>query len=67
MSVNVREIVKKYNETKKYIIGLGYELGQYDFKKGKNVILKNINAVDGCKEIVGCIKSGDFNSLEIVN
>jgi len=67
MSINVREIIKKYNETKKYIVSLGYELGQYDFKKGKNVILKNINSVDGCRKIVGYIKSGDFDSLEIIN
>jgi len=66
MNNRIKEMIQ-WEETKKYITNLGYEIGQYDFKKRKNVILKDVNSPDGCRKIIGYIKSGDFNSLEIIN
>lgn len=58
----MKKSIENWKKAKKYVYNLGYELGQYSFKKRKNVILKNVNSIDGCKKIIGYI---DVNNLEV--
>jgi hypothetical protein len=66
MSDKTKKIVEQWEKTKEYIESLGYELGEYSFKKNKNTIWKTTNIPhNGCKKFIGYIKSGDLNSIEI--
>lgn len=61
-----QRLIKEWEETKKYVNNLGYELGGYNFDKKMNVIYKSMETHPYLR-FVGYIKVGDFNSLKIVN
>lgn len=66
MKTNLKDMVQKWKETKKYLKSFGWELGTYDFATGENYILKVTNKpYKGYLDIVGHIKLGELSSIRI--